>query len=159
MWGLRPVLASLTIAALLLLLGAARALVEERAVDAIVGDAARHVFLVGAVTLGIVTMAQLILPEFASERFVREPGAWRGPFFGGALSLAVVLRGLLPWAGLESPARHWSMAAAGAIAFVALAVFAVLYLRASRSHAAYLERLARRRHGDPIPVVARAAGE
>lgn len=152
MWGLRPVLASLTVTGALLALGAAQALADGRPVSIVVNDAARHVFLIGVVTLGIVTMAQLILPEFASERFVRQPGGWRGPFFGAALASAAVLRGLLPWAGLEGSARHWGMAAAGVLALVALAVFAVLFARAHRAHGAYLLRLAGRRRGEAIPL-------
>ena len=151
-WGLRPVLASLTVTGALLVLGSVEALTDGRAVSFASSDAARHVFLIGVVTLGIVTMAQLILPEFASERFVRQPGAWRGPFFGGMLGAATVLRGLLPWAGLESPARHWGTATAGVLTLAALAVFAMLFARAHRAHRAYLVRLASRRRGEAISL-------
>jgi hypothetical protein len=104
-------------------------------------DALRHVFGIGVVTLAIVGMAQLILPEFASERLVSKPGSWRGPFFGIALSVAATLRGVVLLVGLEGDQRWWAMAAAGILGWVAVAVFGVLVWRAVRSHRAYLERL------------------
>lgn len=151
-WALRPVLGSLTLTALLLILGGGRMAFEGASPGAGADDAVRHVFLVGVVMLGIVAMAQLILPEFASERFVHPPGAWRGPFFGGMLAAAVVLRGLLPWGGLESPWRFWAMGVGGLLATVAVLVFTVAFFRARRAHLAYLERLASRRLDSSIPL-------
>jgi amino acid transporter len=86
-------------------------------------------------------MAQLMLPEFASERLVRGPTPRRGPIFGAILSVAVVLRALVPLAGLEGEERWWSMAAAGAIAWLAVAAFAVLVWRARRTHRAHVARI------------------
>jgi hypothetical protein len=102
----------------------------------------RHVFALGVVTLGIVSMAQLMLPEFASERLVSPPSRWRGPAFGAALSVAVVLRGVLPWAGLGGEERYWAMATGGVIALAAVAAFGALYWRARRRHVAYVARMA-----------------
>ena len=42
-------------------------------------------------------MAQLVLPEFASERFEGKQGAWRGILLGALLSLATVLRAGSRW--------------------------------------------------------------
>ena len=105
-------------------------------------------------TLAIVCMAQLMLPEFASERLVGTPAAWRGAAFGAMLSAAAVLRGLLPLWGLDGDARWWAMAAAGLLGWVALAACWVLLRRAQASHLRYLERLRQMRTAD-FPIVER----
>ena len=82
---------------------------------------------------------------------MRHPGGWRGPFFGAAISLAALLRGVLPLAGLGGTERWWAMAIAGSLAWVALIVFATLLWRASRAHRAYLQRIERFRSNE-LPV-------
>jgi hypothetical protein len=127
-----------------LLVGTAvRAGVAGGPVSATAIDAVRHVFALGVVTLAIVGMAQLILPEFASERLVRAPGGWRGPFFGLALSVTAGMRGLLLLAGVQGDARWWVMATSGVLVWLVLATFTWLAWRASRSHRAYTRRIAR----------------
>lgn len=144
-WALRPVMLWLAVTGALLawsglrpLVGGSRGTFEE--VDAI-----RHVFALGVVTLAIVAMAQLILPEFASERLVRQPSKWRGAAFGAALSAAVVLRGVLPWlgdrAGIEGDLRWSLMGVGGLVGLGAIVAFALLYWRARRSHTAYRRRV------------------
>lgn len=135
----------------LLAFTAAQAALHSRIPETTTLDAVRHVFAIGVVTLAIVGMAQLILPEFASERLVGAPGRWRGPFFGTTLTVAAFLRGVVLLAGLEGEARWWAMAAAGILGWLAIAVFSALFWRASRRHRSYLQRIERfRRNGLPI---------
>lgn len=150
-WSLRAIAGSLTLTGVLLALTAARALVEDVAVTNVQLDGIRHVFLIGVITLAIVVMAQLILPEFASERLVRQPAQWRGRVFAVTLPLAAVFRGLIPLAGLTGEARYWSMSVGGLLGLGSVAVFAVLYWRARQSHRAYLARIAGWR-GREVPL-------
>ncbi len=156
-WALQPVFAWLVLTGLGLAWIGARSLIGGGRPDVAEVDAVRHVFTVGVVTLAILGMAQLILPEFASERIAHPPAPWRGAAFGVALSVAVVLRGLLPWAGLAEAQRFWLMGLGGAIALVATVAFAGLYWRARRRHVAYMGRIAAlRSRGTPLDVVNRA---
>ncbi|MGE0227737.1 MAG: hypothetical protein AB7I38_06745 [Dehalococcoidia bacterium] len=150
-WALRALAASLTLTGALLALTAARALVNGSEVAPATLDAIRHVFLLGVITLAIVVMGQLILPEFASERLVRPPARWRGVAFAVAIPLAAVVRGLVPLAGVSGEARYWSMAVGGILGLASVAVFTWLYLRARRSHRAYLTRVAAWR-GREVPL-------
>lgn len=139
---LRQAMGWLTIAAVLLIVLGVRAAVRGDAIGTGDADAMRHIVAVGVVTMTIVAMAQLILPEFASERFSGRQGAWRGVLLGVALSVATALRAgarlLAPV--LPGASMYWAMAAAGIIAYVVLATFAVLFVRAARSHRALLSR-------------------
>ncbi len=142
-WGLQPVLIWLAVVGLGLAWLGGRAVVEGIAPAGVGLDALRHMFALGVVTLAIVTMAQLMLPEFASERITHPAAAWRGAAFGVVLSVAAVLRGVVGWAGIgDGDDRAWAMALAGILAQVAVAVFGLLYWRARRRHAAYLVRIA-----------------
>ena len=140
-WPLRATLAMLTLTGLLLGVSGIEALVRGGAISGARFDAIRHIFALGVITQGIVAMAQLILPEFASERFVRPPRRWRSGALASALVGAVVLRGFVPLLGVDANPRFWSMAAGGALAFVAVAMFGMLFLRARRTHVAYLRRV------------------
>ena len=150
-WAIQPAALWLGVTGALLLGSAVQAWAGGGAVSSTTLDAIRHVFAVGVVTLAIIGMAQLILPEFASERLVRPPGGWRGPVFGGLLSIAAALRGVAPLAGLSGDARWWAMAAAGVIAWAGSLLFGVLLWRAARTHRAYLVRVSRFRRNE-IPV-------
>lgn len=141
-WPLRATLMMLTLTGLLLGATGIDALVRSEAVPTARVDAIRHVFALGVITQGIVTMAQLILPEFASERLVHPPKKWRGIALGSLLVAAVVLRGFLPLAALDAAARSWSMAAGGSLGLAAVTAFGVLFVRARRTHLAYLKRVA-----------------
>jgi len=117
-------------------------------------DATRHIFLVGVVTLAILAMAQLMLPEFASERITNPPAAWRGAVFGLALSFAVALRSLAPLAGVEGDLRWWLMALAGLITLIATTAFALLFWRARRRHVIYMMKInAMRARNAVLPMV------
>lgn len=150
-WALQPALAWLALTGVALAVSAARALAGGVAPGAAELDAIRHLFAVGVVTLLIVGMSQLILPEFASERLVAKPWRWRGLAFGLAISAAALFRGVLPWAGIDAPARFWLMAAGGTLGLGAVAAFGVLYVRALRRHRAYLAKIAALRSRE-IPV-------
>ncbi len=141
-WPLRATLAMLTLTGLLLCGSGIEALVRGGVISSARLDAIRHIFALGVITQGIVAMAQLILPEFASERFARPPRRWRGVVLAAALTGAVVLRGFVPLAGVSGDARLWSMAAGGVLGLAAIAAFGVLFLRARRTHLAYLSRVA-----------------
>lgn len=149
---MRGALLSLTLTGALLLVTGLDAFARDAAVSARVADATWHVFAVGVVTLGIIGMAQLILPEFASERLVRPPSRRRGPAFAAALLVAMLLRGVIPLTAVSDPVRFASMAAGGTIALIAVGAFAVLFVRARRTHLAYLLRTAVWRDGS-LPVV------
>jgi len=140
-WAIHPAVLWLATTGVLLAGTGLQSMFAREATSFATLDAVRHIFGIGAVTLAIVGMAQLILPEFASERLVSKPGNWRGPFFGSALSVAAALRGVVLLAGLEGDLRWWAMAVAGILGWVTVAMFAVLVWRAVRSHRAYLERL------------------
>ena len=152
-WALRGALLSLTLTGVLLFTTGLGAFVFDRAVPAREVDAARHVFALGVVTLGIVGMAQLILPEFASERLVRTPSRRRGPVFTAALLVAMLLRGVVPMTAVPDVVRFASMSLGGTIAWVAVGAFAVLFIRARRAHLEYLRRMATWRAALALPVI------
>ncbi|TAK79462.1 MAG: hypothetical protein EPO16_01965 [Dehalococcoidia bacterium] len=141
-WPLRATLVMLTLTGLLLGTTGVDAFVRDEVVLTVRADAVRHVFALGVITLGIVTMAQLILPEFASERLVHPPKKWRGVALGSLLVAAVVLRGFVPLSGVDATVRSWSMAGGGGLGLTAVAAFGVLFHRARRTHVAYLKRVA-----------------
>lgn len=141
-WPLRATLAMLTFTGLSLCGSGIEAFVRDGMISSARLDAVRHIFALGVITQGIVAMAQLILPEFASERFVRPPRRWRGVALAVALVGAVVLRGFVPLVGVTGDARLWSMAVGGSLGLMAVAAFGVLFLRARRTHLAYLSRVA-----------------
>src|SRR3546814_10811432 len=121
---LQPVLAWRAITGLGLAWVGGRSALDGTPIPTVQLDAIRHVFALGVVTLAIVTMAQLMLPEFASERIAHPPAVWRGSAFGLALSISALLRGVLPWAGLiDGDARYWAMSVAGLIGLLAVATF------------------------------------
>ena len=140
-WALQPVLAWLLFTGIALVLAGARGAMSGGVGVAEI-DAIRHVFALGVVTLAIVAMGQLLLPEFASDRMSHPPAAWRGAAFGVAFSLAAALRGVLPWIGVHGRGGDWAMAVGATIALVAVAVFGGLYRQARRRHVAYLARMA-----------------
>jgi hypothetical protein len=112
-------------------------------------DAARHVVGIGLVTMLILGMARLVAPVFALER--TESGVpklyERAPFW--LLLGALALRGgsALLAEQISYDARMHSAAAAGVLAWLAIAVFAVSVLRAVRAEPATkraIDALARR---------------
>ncbi len=112
-------------------------------------DAARHAFGIGMITMLAFGMAQLIAPVFALSRAeARPPGlAERLPFW--LLVAAVILRmltGLLAdHAALD--VRMRTAAVAGALAWLALVLFATTVMRAIRNEPRMKELLAGMVHG------------
>ena len=99
-----------------------------------VRDAARHTLGLGLITMLIIGMAQLVAPLFALERAeARKPGlVERGPFW--LLILATLIRdyGALATGHMDEAARLHLVSSAGVLAWLALALFAVLVARARR---------------------------
>jgi hypothetical protein len=122
-----------TVAGLLLIGYAARAIVEGEAIEFATMDAVRHIVGLSVVTTAIVGIAQLILLEFAGERLRAPPSAWHGTGLGLALAIATALRAgaRLFDNSLSSDATHLLMAIAGAIAFGVI-VLAYYFQRALR---------------------------
>lgn len=140
-WAMQPVLIWLAIGGVALIWLGTQSTLTGNTIRLDQLDATRHIFLVGVVTLAILAMAQLMLPEFASERITNPPAVWRGAAFGLALSLAVVFRSLAPLAGIEGDLRWWFMALAGLITLVATTAFGLLFWRARRRHVAYMTKI------------------
>jgi hypothetical protein len=138
-----PAMAWLALVGTLSALFALRGLIEDRPPDTRELDTMLHVATIGVVLLLIVGMAQLLLPEFASERIAGRQGLWRSLLFGLGLSLAVILRagGRYFAADLDGDGAQWSMATAGAIALALTVVFAVLVLRSRRQHRQMMSRI------------------
>ena len=132
---LQPAMAWLAVAGCLLSAFALDGLVRGGAPTAAQWDAVRHVVAIGVVLMTIVGMAQLIVPELATERLAGRQGAWRGIAFGVALSLAVVVRSfprLLP-VQLQGTWVYWGMAVAALTAIVVLALLAFYFARGVRN--------------------------
>jgi hypothetical protein len=148
---LQPALAWLTIACAIVLAGSLRSLARGSLPPWNELDAVRHIIAAGVVLTTIVAMAQLVLPEFASERFSGRQGAWRGIALGGLLTLATLLRiGGRFLAGAVPPdVINWAMASSGAIALSVMLVFAVLFARGVRHHRALRERFEALAAGGP----------
>lgn len=141
---LQLALAWLTLSGVLMVGLGVTGLGKQSLPDAYRIDAVRHIVAVGVVLTTIVAMGQLVLPEFASERFDGKQGAWRGILLGVLLSVATVLRAGTRWWAEDLPSL-WvsvSMAVAGVLAMGVMAAFAFLYVRGIRNHRALLARFA-----------------
>ncbi len=132
----------LTLAGALLAVGALRALAAGTLPPWGEVDAVRHMVAVGVILSTMVGMAQLVLPEFASERFTGRQGAWRGIALGALLSVAAALRaGSRLFADALPPTLvQWTMAASGMVALLVILIFAVLFARGVRHHRELQER-------------------
>jgi hypothetical protein len=139
---LQPALAWLTIACALIVFGSLLALVRGTLPPWNELDAVRHIIAVGVVLTTIVAMAQLVLPEFASERFTGRQGAWRGIALGALLSVATLLRvgGRFLAGELPPDVINWAIATSGVIALSVIVIFAFLFARGVRHHRALRER-------------------
>lgn len=125
----RAAFAWLLVVAALIAWYAVPGLRDGKALDVYETDAVRHALTVGVVTMMIVGMGMLVIPEFAGRR-LQHPGeeyvAWTMLV---ALNAAVVLR---IWPALEGidwikMTRFWPMFAAGALAVTAVAAFAFMF--------------------------------
>jgi len=99
-----------------------------------VRDAARHTLGLGLITMLIIGMAQLVAPLFALERAeARKPGlVERGPFWLLIAATLIRVYGALATGHMDEAARLHLVSSAGVLAWVAIALFAVLVARARR---------------------------
>ena len=138
-----PATVWLAAAGALKLLFAVRALGRGEVPSVVEADVVLHIVTIGVVLMLIVGMAQLMLPEFASERISGRQSRWRSEAFGVALSAAVMLRAGSRYfaADLPGESAHWAMAVAGALGFLVALVFATLMIRSVRHHRSLLARM------------------
>jgi hypothetical protein len=152
-WFVRAASAWLVASSLLLCWYAANALSDGVPLDQFEVDAVRHMITVGVVTMMIMGMAMLVVPEFAGRRLQhpREDAVVWLMFV--AMNLAAALRA---WPALEgvgwiTATRYWPMAAAGTLALAAVSVFALMFAQSRIEQRqegwASPEALARRRPG------------
>lgn len=138
---LQPALAWLTLACALAAFASLRAFAAGTLPAAHELDAVRHMVAVGVVLTTIVAMAQMVLPEFASERFGGRQGGWRGIALAAVLSLATALRaGARLVSGLPAGLSQTLTAFSGVLALSVMVVFAALFVRGLRHHRALLAR-------------------
>jgi hypothetical protein len=128
-WFVRAALAWMLIGALLLVWYGSRAFADGAYVAAFESDAIRHTFTVGVITMMIVGMAMLIVPEFAARR-MQHPGERilvLAILF--ALNVAVALRIWPPIRGVDwiGPDRWWPIAISGVLALTAVVAFAAMF--------------------------------
>ncbi|MDE3096189.1 MAG: NnrS family protein [Chloroflexota bacterium] len=121
----------LFVAAVLMVWYGVPALADGRPLDAYATDAIRHTVTVGVVTMMIVGMGMLVIPEFAGRRIQHPGGEIAVLAMLTALNAAAALR---IWPAIEglrwlSMTRFWPMAAAGALAIAAVAAFALMFLQ------------------------------
>lgn len=97
-----------------------------------VRDAARHTLGLGVITLLIIGMAQLVAPLFALERAeARKPGLIeRGPFWLLIAATLIRVYGALATGHMDEATRLHIVSSAGVLAWLAIALFAVLVARA-----------------------------
>jgi hypothetical protein len=133
-WFLRAGCAWIVASSLLTCVYAGASVVDGEPLDQFELDAVRHLVTVGVVTMLIMGMAMLVVPEFAGRRLQHPGERWPVWLIFGALNAAVVLR---TWPALEgtgwlAPERYWPMALAGALALGALALFASMFVQSYR---------------------------
>ncbi len=106
-------------------------------------DTVLHIVTIGVALMLIIGMAQLLLPQFASERIGSEQSRWRSEGFGVAISAAVVLRAGSSYYAADLPGEwaNWAMAAAGTLGLLVALAFALLLLRSARHHKRLLARM------------------
>jgi hypothetical protein len=125
----RAAMAWLLAGAALTLWYAIPAFTDGRFVDQFEMDAIRHMLTSGLLTMLIMGMALMIVPEFAGRR-LQHPGE-RWPIIGMlvALNVAVILRVWPASEGVDwiESTRFWPMAAAGGFAEGAVIVFALMF--------------------------------
>lgn len=138
-----PAMLWLAVAAALTIVFAVRALGRSELPSVVERDAVLHIVTIGVVLMLIIGMAQLLLPQFASERMRGPQSRWRSEAFGVALSAAVVLRagGGYFAADLPGESARWAMATAGMLGLLAALAFALLLLRSARHHERLLARM------------------
>ena len=128
-WFVRSAFAWLLVAALVTSWYAVRALLAGALPDTFELDAIRHILTVGVLTMMIIGMAMLIVPEFAGRRLQHPDERWlqRGMLI--ALNAAAALR---LWPAIEgvnwlAATRYWPIAASGGLASCVVIIFAAMF--------------------------------
>jgi hypothetical protein len=131
LWLVRGAFAWLPIAALLMLYYGLSAVGSRQLLQQTNFDAIRHAVGVGVITNLIAGMSLLILPEFAGERLHSNRQRWLAIGLALLINVAAILR-VVPSIAADAwseDRRDLSMSIAGAVAEVAMIVFAVYLLR------------------------------
>ncbi len=128
-WFVRSAFAWMLVAALLSLWYGSVAFREGRPLDQFELDAVRHVFTVGVLTMIIVGMAMLIVPEFAGRRLQHRDERWLHRGMIVALNVAALLR---VWPAFEGTGwlgdtRYWPIATSGLLASAVVILFAAMF--------------------------------
>jgi len=128
-WFVRSAYAWMLIASLLTAWYAVRAFAAGGLPDTFELDAIRHVLTIGVVTMMIVGMAMLIMPEFAGRRLQHPDERWLLRAMIVALNAAAALR---LWPSIEgvnwlASTRYWPIAASGGLASGVVIVFAAMF--------------------------------
>lgn len=113
---------------------AIRALLDVRAITPTEFDTVRHLIGIGVLMLLIVTMAHIVLPEFATERLSGGSRTRRVWAFGLLISTAALTRASPGFvdSGPASRGDYWHMAAAGILTLATLCWFGWLFISAIR---------------------------
>lgn len=128
-WFVRSAFAWMLVAAVLTAWYGSRAFADGSMPDSFELDAIRHTLTIGVLTMMIVGMAMLIVPEFAGRRLQHPDERWLVRGMVVSLNVAAALR---LWPAIEginwlAATRYWPMAAAGGLASGVVVVFALLF--------------------------------
>ena len=128
-WFVRSAYAWMLVAAVLTAWYGVRAFADGSLPDTYELDAIRHVLTVGVLTMMIVGISMLIVPEFAGRRLQHPNERWLPRSMIVALNAATALR---LWPAIEginwlTATRYWPMAASGALASGVVIVFAAMF--------------------------------
>jgi hypothetical protein len=158
-WFVRAAMAWLLVAAALTLWYAVPAFGDGRFVDQFEMDAVRHTITIGLLTMLIIGMAMLIVPEFAGRRLQHPDERWIVVGMLVALNLAVVLRVWPPTQGIDwiQHTRFWPMAIAGGLAEAVVIAFGLMFAQSyvEQRHPGWAtpQAISARRGGRPAPHV------
>ncbi len=128
-WFVRSAYAWMLAAASLTAWYGGRAFLDGALPDTYELDAIRHVLTVGVLTMMVVGMSMLVVPEFAGRRLQRADERWLLRAMIAALNAAAALR---LWPAIEgvnrlTATRYWPIAASGALASSVMIVFAAMF--------------------------------
>ncbi|HLF75877.1 MAG TPA: NnrS family protein [Dehalococcoidia bacterium] len=131
LWLVRSAFMWLACGGILAIYAGVSALAKDEIVTPPQFDALRHLLAVGVVTILIVGMSLMILPEFAGQRLSANRQKWLAILLSILLNGAVVLRVLpsLAGTGWSLDTRDALLATAGGLAELAMLVFSLSLLR------------------------------
>lgn len=149
-WFVRSAMLWLLAAAAMCAWYAVRAWPDGRMPDAFATDAIRHVLAVGVITMMILGIGMLIVPEFAARRLRHPRETALVVAMIVALNVAVVLRA---WPAIEgvgwiASTRFWPMSLAGGLAEAVVGIFALMFAQS------YLEQWRQRASPEPRDTLA-----